>query len=188
MLAILLAMISLPDLDPEPVKTPAATIGQRLSGGDSGAAVQGLLDSPPAIGELQFTPICGSGVMPLVQNELGDMSALSHSLASPACLPAQGRFGSWLASPSGYVPFGEFTPVALPIFAVRPPSGPTLHMGPPSTGAFPFVTAPAASSATARRGLEMGESGSWHRGLESPTVAAPATHLLQRPAPARASR
>ncbi len=130
MLAFLLAVLNLPQLDPETATTPSAHIGQRLTGDSD--AVEAALASPASIGSVTIAPVCSFGAAPLTSNPLGDVAALSRPFGSPQCAGGPyGDFGAgWFSRVSRFVPFGAFLPQSLPprAFEARPPSVPVFHV------------------------------------------------------------
>ena len=171
MLAFLLAVMNLPDLDPEPVTTPAAHIGQRLSGDSD--AVAAALRSPASIGDVNIAPVCSFGATPLASDLLGDVSSFARPLTSPQCgLSGLNSSAVWSAGPSLFLPFAGGAAPFVPAFSQRV-SVPVLRA--------PFA---GANTPTLLRSAS-GEPGSMQVHAVPHPEPMHAVHIEARPAPGR---
>ncbi|MBD5633124.1 MAG: hypothetical protein IAI49_01495 [Candidatus Eremiobacteraeota bacterium] len=106
-------MITLQNADPNPVTTPSASIGQRLTGQGSTNALRPL-DTTSAFGDVTVTAGCTYGVPRLGTSLLSDVSDLTR-LSMPACAdqpasllaPAPPMLGAYFAGPLSIVRPGE---------------------------------------------------------------------------------
>ena len=134
MLVIVFAMITLQNADPTPATTPAASIGQRLTGQASGTGLQGLDTSSP-LGDVTITAGCTYGAPRLGPSLFGDASDLTRTFTQPQC--ADQSAGLLAPLPLNFAAFGP--PAG---FYTAPLQTPLLHM-PASAGVTTTFTLPA---------------------------------------------
>jgi hypothetical protein len=135
MIALVVAMIVLQNTDPTPVVTPAASIGQRLTGSSPASSLQGL-DTTSPFGDTTIAVGCTYGAPRLGPSLFSDANELARSATMANCTdPAGQSFSSPLAySGPAFVTLGRpgFAPTALS--TVGEPNAPTTFSMNPRPG------------------------------------------------------
>jgi hypothetical protein len=176
MMTLVLAMITLQSVPPEAVATPAASIGDRLTGRN---ATDSLAPGDPAsFGQVSLTVGCTYGTPHLGPALLSDVAALSRTFDAPACSNATGpaSFAGTALVPLGfYEGLRTNAPFAAPVLTVTEPSSFTqMHVG-----SHPYVIDRLALPAEMTAGA--GPASAFH--VHAPVHSIPVRRVPVRPAP-----
>jgi hypothetical protein len=108
MLAFLFAVVSLTNIDPEAIVTPAPIVRGTTNAGSGFAPGDASLPSGLSA-DIEVAPVCTFGMPRFGSDVWGDASALSRTLA-PQCAGMASSFGATGFGASGFSPYGSAMP------------------------------------------------------------------------------